>query len=296
MITYTLNLNPNATYPILAREGLSSPGIVPVLTVGDKFSLKLQFWEGSQGTPTLTNKRLDGLDFIKFGSKVSKASASLVIYTDEFTEVFSGGIYSYNAELDLNTVQLVAALDGMDSLEVYSDVEINFTDGQRQTLQFKHIVRNQVVDNANPPSYITEPTAIVFSDLFDAYVATYPGSTMADFLSSLQSEVPGPAGEDGSLTTTISSPVADFEILPSDANKTFINDTSGNLNVTINTGSWISGSFIEFINLTGTFTIIAGSGMTVMSEWGLMSTGGDGAVMSCRFISSTLCVLYGSRA
>lgn len=277
---------------LLAREGSNAPGSCPALTHGDNTTLSISFWEGSG--VTLTNKRLTDIQFIKFGTKADKNVSSLLLYLDSFTEVQVGDNYYYRKNLSLNTVPLTGAMTGKDSLEVTSDVELTFLSGERTTFQFKHAIRQQVITNPNPPEEITEPLDIVFADMFAAYVDLNPGATMADFIDSIKSTIPGPAGENGYITGSAGAVDLDggnYTLLSSDNGKLLFN-TGAACTVTVPLGL-PTGFVCEFLQIGGAITIAGGSGMTVGNSFGYTQTRSTFSACSLRVLLASLGITAG---
>lgn len=154
--------------PIIARPASTSPGNVPTLYSGDKTELTLRFWSGSQGDAVLTNAVLDTGAIVRFGSKVNKSDVHCVLFASNFTSTTEGNYTTYTAPLELNNSELAAALSTSDEIAVWSDIEITYTSGTRQTYQFKHTIKRDVLtQDSIPPSslYETNPGATYFTGL-----------------------------------------------------------------------------------------------------------------------------------
>lgn len=145
-----LNLNLLAANPILAKGGSIQAGAVPIQTVGDNGTLVLRFWEGA------TSKRITNFTSIKFGSKVNLQDTSAVLFIPNFTEDSDFSGYTYSAPINLNTAELITALEGKASVDLFTDIEITYTNGHVQTLQFKQTVRNQVINSETPAVIVQE--------------------------------------------------------------------------------------------------------------------------------------------
>jgi hypothetical protein len=120
---------------LVRGAGNLSPVERPIFIFGDKFPV-----------------RLDPTDIINLAGSIDTSADTILFLATGFTNVGDDTNPVYQAVLDLNTEELLAALGNDDSLLVNVDVEIkNAANTQRRTLRFQASILQQVFEGDEPP-------------------------------------------------------------------------------------------------------------------------------------------------
>lgn len=152
--------------PLLSVDGSSwRAGGLPVFVVGDHLTLRLAFVSFSSGVMSRVEVPAGAAIVFAAKSKADLVTGDVLFAAADFTASGTGETLLYEAQLDLNTAELVAALTTA-SLDVRCDVEVQNADNSRRiTLQFDAVARLQVYDDgAALPLPVDAPRAFRIDD------------------------------------------------------------------------------------------------------------------------------------
>lgn len=196
VINLYLNLDANAGNPLVS--GLSNKEVraTPQFIQGDTALVRI--WPrtetGSATSPLETARLATGTNPVLAGKSSAALSAATLLFsaltwTEYNTLAEDAGDWYYEAELNLNTTELDAAITALSgtatSLAVKCDIELQNADNtQRLTFQFDGSVLRQVYDGeADPtpgtPSYPLPATLLLTTNLATATVTS--GEATVDF-------------------------------------------------------------------------------------------------------------------
>lgn len=147
-----------AARPLLAQKGGTRPGSPPLMTAGDGWdgnvSLRLWFYNAESGAITSTNVRKAGVSLALYAKQSRTEAAPYLFEVAGFSEFQDGeGNYGYEAPVNLNTVELLAAVASGSSADAWVDV---VEDGDATT-QFQVTIRPQVDSGGALPSPAEPP-------------------------------------------------------------------------------------------------------------------------------------------
>lgn len=147
-----------AARPLLAQKGGTRPGSPPLMTAGDGWdgnvSLRLWFYNAESGAITSTNVRKAGVSLSLYAKQSRTEAAPYLFEVAGFSEFQDGeGNYGYEAPVNLNTVELLAAVASGSSADAWVDV---VEDGDATT-QFQVTIRPQVDSGGAHPSPAEPP-------------------------------------------------------------------------------------------------------------------------------------------
>lgn len=147
-----------AARPLLAQKGGTRPGSPPLMTAGDGWdgnvSLRLWFYNAESGAITSTNVRKAGVSLSLYAKQSRTEAAPYLFEVAGFSEFQDGeGNYGYEAPVNLNTVELLAAVASGSSADAWVDV---VEDGDATT-QFQVTIRPQVDSGGALPSPAEPP-------------------------------------------------------------------------------------------------------------------------------------------
>jgi hypothetical protein len=137
---------------LVRGAGNLSPVERPIFIFGDKFPVRLLLIQAGDNGVGSTPVLLDPTDIINLAGSIDTSADTILFLATGFTNVGDDTNPVYQAVLDLNTEELLAALGNDDSLLVNVDVEIkNAANTQRRTLRFQASILQQVFEGDEPP-------------------------------------------------------------------------------------------------------------------------------------------------
>lgn len=196
VINLYLNLDANAGNPLVS--GLSNKEVraTPQFIQGDTALVRI--WPraetGNATAPLETYRLATGTNPVLAGKSAAALSAATLLFSaltwaEHNTEEDDSGDWYYEAELNLNTTELDAAITALSgtatSLAVKCDIELQNADNtQRLTFQFDGSVLRQVYDGEADPTPGTPDYPLPATLITDADLATEEvdiGSATVDF-------------------------------------------------------------------------------------------------------------------
>jgi hypothetical protein len=136
--TIDLYLNLDRTAGNVLMRSASDPtgAVPPVWVEGDTFTLRLHLLRPT-GSGGLSRQTLASDDVILLGARVKRGRGVLLFSAGEFSEETVDGVEVYQAQVNLNTAELVDAFGLEQILQVAIDVEIqNAADTARLSVPF----------------------------------------------------------------------------------------------------------------------------------------------------------------
>ena len=138
---------PGGVACLLAGKSSSEISAVPSFILGDKFTLALYFRRPSAGITTAsTAVSISGAVALGAKPTADLESTDLLFSAADFAETDTDDDLHYEAAVDLNTPELLAAMGDEDTLDVTVDIEVRDAgNSERLTFQFAAQVRRQAL-------------------------------------------------------------------------------------------------------------------------------------------------------
>lgn len=189
-------------------QGLNGSPLTALISwvQGDCFTLRIHFRLVAAGFGAATTAiAVDDGDEIVLAAKVNASDAALVFSASGFEKVVSGSDIYYQASLDLNTVELAAALTGA-SLVVLVDLELQNNDNTRRlTFRFATTIIAQAYDGEGDPTPAApaypSPAALVTKEPTGANYRFKDGQFQLWNPVTGMFHAPFPNGPEGAVTT-----------------------------------------------------------------------------------------------
>jgi hypothetical protein len=138
---------PGGVQPLLSGKSSTEISATPSFILGDKFTLALYFRNPSAGITTASTP-IEISGAIALGAKATADldATEFLFSASGFAETGADDDLRYEAALDLNTKELIAAMGTDDTLDVTVDIEVQDAGNtERLTFQFAAQIRRQAL-------------------------------------------------------------------------------------------------------------------------------------------------------